>query len=201
MVCHLREIVRIRFPTSHAHCRTFGEVAAGRIIERIILSLHQLPAAPLMSASVLVCTWAEARERSRAIRYSVFVEEQRVPVELEWDDMDAQSWHALAFAEDGTPVATGRLLPDGHIGRMAVLRVARGTGIGARVLDALLAKAAQLGYPELILNAQTHAAPFYARVGFERIGDEFEEAGIPHIEMRKRLLWAKRLSMNMRNPQ
>ena len=84
-------------------------------------------------------------------------------------------------------MATGRLLPDGHIGRMAVLRVARGTGMGASVLDALMAKAAELGYGELILNAQTHAAPFYARVGFEQVGEEFEEAGIPHIEMRKRL--------------
>ena len=140
-----------------------------------------------MSASVLVCTWEEARERSRAIRHSVFVEEQSVPVELEWDDMDAPSWHALAFAEDGTAVATGRLLPDGHIGRMAVLKAARGTGMGARVLDALMAKAAELGYPELILDAQTQAEPFYARVGFERLGDEFEQAGIPHIEMRKRL--------------
>ncbi|MGY3493213.1 MULTISPECIES: GNAT family N-acetyltransferase [unclassified Bradyrhizobium] len=141
-----------------------------------------------MSTSVLVCPWEEARERSRAIRYSVFVEEQRVPVELEWDDMDASSWHAPAFADDGAPLATGRLLPDGHIGRMAVLKAARGTGVGARVLDALMAKAAELGYPELILNAQTHAEPFYARVGFERIGAEFEEAGIPHIEMRKRLV-------------
>lgn len=137
--------------------------------------------------SVLVCHWDEARERARAIRYSVFVEEQGVPVELEWDDMDAPSWHALAFAADGTPVATGRLLPDGHIGRMAVLKVARGTGVGARVLDALMAKAAELGYPALILNAQTHAAPFYARVGFEQVGEEFEEAGIPHVEMRKRI--------------
>ncbi|WP_210215255.1 hypothetical protein [Bradyrhizobium sp. Leo121] len=66
----------------------------------------------LMSASVLVCTWEEVRERARAIRYGVFVEEQGVPEALEWDDMDAPSWHALAFAEDGTPVATGRLLPD-----------------------------------------------------------------------------------------
>jgi len=137
------------------------------------------------TAPVLVCQWDEARERARAIRYSVFVEEQGVPVELEWDDMDEPSWHALAFAADGTPVATGRLLPDGHIGRMAVLKVARGTGMGARVLDALMAKAAELGYAELILNAQTHAAPFYARVGFEQVGAEFEEAGIPHVEMRK----------------
>ncbi len=142
----------------------------------------------LMPASILVCTWEEVRERARAIRYGVFVEEQGVPEALEWDDMDAPSWHALAFAEDGTPVATGRLLPDGHIGRMAVLKAARGTGMGARVLDPLMAKAVELGYPELILNAQTHAEPFYARVGFERVGEEFEEAGIPHIEMRKRLV-------------
>lgn len=146
-----------------------------------------MSAATAPTESVLVCAWDDARERARAIRYTVFVEEQGVPVELEWDDMDAPSWHALAFAADGTPVATGRLLPDGHIGRMAVLKVARGTGMGARVLDALMAKAAELGYAELILNAQTHAAPFYARVGFEQVGDEFEEAGIPHVEMRKRI--------------
>ncbi|QOZ29874.1 Acetyltransferase [Bradyrhizobium ivorense] len=141
-----------------------------------------------MSASVLVCRWEEAQERAKSIRYSVFVEEQGVPVELEWDDKDATSWHALGFAEDGTPVATGRLLADGHIGRMAVLKPARGTGVGARVLDALMVKAAELGYPRLILNAQTHAAPFYARAGFEPVGEEFVEAGISHIEMRKRLV-------------
>lgn len=146
-----------------------------------------------MSTSVLICIWEDARERSGAIRYNVFVEEQGVPVELEWDDMDASSWHALAFVEDGTAVATGRLLPDGHIGRMAVLKMARGMGVGGRVLEALMAKAAELGYPELILNAQTHAERFYARAGFERCGDEFEEAGIPHIEMRKRLGQAERL--------
>lgn len=140
-----------------------------------------------MPASVLISTWEEARERARAVRISVFVREQGVPVELEWDDMDESSWHALAFAEDGTPVATGRLLPDGHIGRMAVLKAARGTGMGALVLDALMAKAAELGYGELILNAQTHAEPFYARVGFKRIGEEFDDVGIPHVEMRKRL--------------
>ena len=140
-----------------------------------------------MPATVLICPWSEARERARAIRYTVFVEEQGVPVELEWDKWDEPSWHALAFAEDGTPVATGRLLPDGHIGRMAVLKSARGTGVGALVLDALMKKAEELGYPELVLNAQSHAAPFYARVGFAQAGEEFEEAGIPHIEMRKRL--------------
>jgi len=140
-----------------------------------------------MTITIQLCTWAEARERARAIRYTVFVEEQGVPVELEWDEWDEPSWHALALAADGTPLATGRLLPDGHIGRMAVLAAARGTGVGARVLAALMDKAVELGYPELVLNAQTHAAPFYARAGFVQAGEEFEEAGIPHVEMRKRL--------------
>lgn len=140
-----------------------------------------------MPVSVLICPWSDARERARAVRYAVFVEEQGVPVELEWDEWDEPSWHALAVAEDGTVLATGRLLPDGHIGRMAVLQSARGTGVGAKVLDALMQKAAELGYPELVLNAQTHAMPFYARAGFAPVGEPFEEAGIPHMEMRKRL--------------
>jgi len=140
-----------------------------------------------MTVSIQLCPWSEARERARAIRYAVFVEEQGVPVELEWDEWDEPSWHALAVLPDGTAVATGRLLPDGHIGRMAVLLSARGTGVGARVLDALMEQAARLGYRELILSAQTHAAAFYTRAGFKQVGEEFEEAGIPHVEMRKRL--------------
>lgn len=139
------------------------------------------------AVTVNILPWSEARETARAIRYAVFVEEQGVPVELEWDDQDDVSWHALAMSANGEPLATGRLLPDGHIGRMAVLRTARGTGVGARVLDALVGKAGALGYRELILNAQTHAAPFYARAGFAQVGAEFEEAGIPHVEMRRTL--------------
>lgn len=140
-----------------------------------------------MPVTVQILPWSEARETARAIRYAVFVEEQGVPVELEWDDQDEPSWHAVALADDGTPVATGRLLPDGHIGRMAVLASARGTGVGATVLQALMGKAVELGYAELVLNAQTHAAPFYERAGFAVSGEPFEEAGIPHVEMRKRL--------------
>lgn len=140
-----------------------------------------------MPVTVQILPWSEARDTARAIRYAVFVEEQGVPVELEWDDQDEPSWHAVALADDGTPVATGRLLPDGHIGRMAVLASARGTGVGATVLQALMGKAVELGYAELVLNAQTHAAPFYERAGFAASGEPFEEAGIPHVEMRKRL--------------
>ncbi|MDE2202499.1 MAG: GNAT family N-acetyltransferase [Burkholderiaceae bacterium] len=134
---------------------------------------------------VEISRWDAVREDARAIRYDVFVIEQNVPVELEWDAWDDQCWHALARDTAGRPVATGRLLPDGHIGRMAVRKEARGTGVGARVLEALIGKAQSLGYPELILNAQTHAMPFYARAGFTPEGEAFEEAGIPHRTMRR----------------
>ncbi|WP_439891076.1 GNAT family N-acetyltransferase [Ralstonia sp. 25C] len=137
------------------------------------------------AAAITVDRWDAVREDARAIRYDVFVIEQGVPVELEWDEWDDQCWHALARDAAGRSVATGRLLPDGHIGRMAVRKEARGTGVGARVLEALISKAQALGYPELVLNAQTHAMPFYARVGFVPEGDEFEEAGIPHRTMRR----------------
>ena len=136
-------------------------------------------------AGVVVARWDAVREEARAIRYDVFVIEQGVPVELEWDEWDDECWHALAHDTAGRAVATGRLLPDGHIGRMAVRKEARGTGVGARVLEALIDKAQSLGYPELILNAQTHAMPFYSRAGFAAEGEEFEEAGIPHRTMRR----------------
>lgn len=131
--------------------------------------------------------WDTLREGARKVRYEVFVIEQKVPIELEWDDMDAQCVHALVSDESGTPLATGRLLPDGHIGRMAVLEQARGAGLGGRILEALIAAACERGDSAVMLNAQTHAEPFYARFGFERDGEEFMEAGIPHIAMRRHL--------------
>lgn len=130
--------------------------------------------------------WGSLREHARAVRYDVFVVEQQVPVELEWDDMDAVSWHAVAYDAEGTAVGTGRLLPDGHIGRMAVLKSARGASVGGAILEGLMAKAAELGYGELILNSQTEAMPFYARHGFVPEGNEFMEAGIPHRVMRRK---------------
>ena len=140
-----------------------------------------------MPVTVLICPWSEARERARAIRYTVFVEEQGVPVELEWDDWDEPSWHALALAEDGTPVATGRLLPDGHIGRMAVLAPWRGRGVGSRLLESLIEAARRRGDLRIVLSAQVHAVPFYERHGFRTEGAVYEEAGIPHQAMRRKL--------------
>jgi predicted GNAT family N-acyltransferase len=100
------------------------------------------------------------------------------------DEKDAVCLHAVAYDASGAPVGTGRLLPDGHVGRMAVMKQARGTGIGSALLRGLMAHARERGHPEVLLSAQTHAAPFYAAHGFTQAGDEFYEAGIPHIEMR-----------------
>lgn len=132
---------------------------------------------------VTVGDWASQQALSQPIRMEVFVQEQNVPAELEMDQMDALCLHAIAFNAAGEAVGTGRLLPDGHIGRMAVRKVARGTGVGGLLLQALMAQAHARGDRVLALSAQTHAAPFYQRHGFVVEGDEFYEAGIAHINM------------------
>jgi predicted GNAT family N-acyltransferase len=136
-----------------------------------------------MNPRLVIGDWDSVREHAQALRIEVFVVEQGVPVELEWDEADEVSLHAVAYDDEGQPVATGRLLPDGHIGRMAVRKSARGQGIGAEVLSALLAEAQRLGYGELVLHAQTHAKGFYLKHGFAQNGGEFMEAGIPHVRM------------------
>jgi predicted GNAT family N-acyltransferase len=131
--------------------------------------------------------WDELRAFAAPIRFAVFVEEQKVPAEIEIDDQDSLSLHALAFDALGEPVATGRLLPDGHIGRMAVVRRARGSGVGTAVLRALMEAARARGHGDVVLSAQTHAVPFYARLGFVAEGEVYDDAGIPHVDMRRAL--------------
>eukprot|EP01133_Synstelium_polycarpum_P022141 gene22141-26572_t len=128
--------------------------------------------------------WATLGPHATAIRFEVFVDEQKVPAEIELDDMDAVCLHAVAYDDAGNPVGTGRLLPDGHIGRMAVRQPGRGTGVGGAILTLLMDKARERGDAAVVLNAQTVAAPFYARHGFVQQGEQFEEAGIAHVEMR-----------------
>jgi len=127
-------------------------------------------------------SWERARELASPIRFQVFVREQRVPAEIELDDMDAPSLHAIAF-ENEKPIGTGRLLPDGHIGRMAILKEWRRRGIGAAILKALIDAAERRGDREIALSAQLHAVEFYRTHGFEPVGDVYEEAGIPHQAM------------------
>jgi predicted GNAT family N-acyltransferase len=134
-----------------------------------------------------LCSWEKARSQATRIRFAVFVEEQKVPAEIEMDEHDALCVHALAYAQDGRAVGTGRLLPDAHIGRMAVLKDWRGRGVGTAILDALIAEARRRGDPEVALSAQTHALGFYLRHGFSAEGAVYEEASIPHQAMRKAL--------------
>ncbi len=121
----------------------------------------------------------------RMIRRAVFIVEQGVPEALEWDAHDAVSAHWLAVLADGSPVGCARLLPDGHIGRMAVLPAWRRQGIGRALLDAALTRARSHGMHRVQLSAQTHATGFYLRAGFIPVGEVYEEAGIPHIAMHK----------------
>lgn len=133
-------------------------------------------------------SWSEAGDQLRAIRTAVFVDEQHVAVDLEWDDLDVQSLHVVAESAAGEAIGTGRLLPDGHIGRMAVLRPWRGRGVGRALLLELLAAAGDGGFASVALNAQTRAIDFYARFGFEVVSGEFMDAGIPHRTMRVQLI-------------
>jgi predicted GNAT family N-acyltransferase len=137
----------------------------------------------LADLAVRVGDWASLGEHARAVRLAVFVEEQGIAPELELDDRDRTALHAVAFDAAGIPVATGRLLPNAHIGRMAVIGALRGRGVGAAILRALVAIAGARGEREVRLHAQRDAVPFYERAGFVAIGEEYLEAGIAHRTM------------------
>ncbi|MDB5810015.1 MAG: GCN5-related N-acetyltransferase [Betaproteobacteria bacterium] len=128
--------------------------------------------------------WSEAIDALRAIRTKVFVDEQHVPQALEWDGLDDECLHVVAETASREAIGTGRLLPDGHIGRMAVMPAWRGKGVGRMLLTELTAAAAEHGHTEVVLSAQTHAIGFYQRSGFEVISEEYLDAGIPHRTMR-----------------
>jgi len=130
--------------------------------------------------------WQSARRHAAPIRFEVFVSEQGVPADIELDDMDARSIHGVAFEGDKA-IGTARLLPDGHIGRMAVLKACRGRGVGGFLLKKLIDKAKEQGNLEVVLSAQVHAVPFYLRHGFRCEGPVYEEAGIAHQAMRRGL--------------
>lgn len=129
--------------------------------------------------------WASLGADAAKVRYQVFVVEQNVPVSIERDVHDGECVHVVAYDERGRAIGTGRLLPDGHIGRMAVLPTWRGKGVGSKMLQALVAAARQQNYAEVVLSAQVHARAFYEHHGFVAEGLPYEEAGIEHILMRQ----------------
>ena len=143
-----------------------------------------------LAFSVQTVQWPARVTDLQAIRRAVFVVEQHVPEAEEWDAFDVSSQHVLATAH-GVPavgIGTGRLLPDGHIGRMAVIQSWRGRGVGRALLAALLVLAHQSKLSQVVLHAQTHAIKFYEKQGFTVCGPEFMEAGIAHRKMRLTLI-------------
>jgi predicted GNAT family N-acyltransferase len=131
---------------------------------------------------VRVADWLKDNSDLRRIREAVFIAEQAVTPELEWDNDDADAVHFLAQEGDFS-VGTARLLPDGHIGRVAVLKDWRGMKVGDALMRAAIAEAERRGLQQQALSAQVHATAFYERLGFRVVSEEFLEAGIPHVDM------------------
>ncbi|MCI0508077.1 MAG: GNAT family N-acetyltransferase [Gammaproteobacteria bacterium] len=129
-------------------------------------------------------SWEESKRELIRIRTVVFINEQLVPPELEWDGYDQNCWQVIARTTDGESIGTGRMLYDGHIGRMAVLPQYRKTGVGSALLSELINIARLQGINEVFLHAQIRAVVFYQKAGFVITSDEFMDAGIPHVAMR-----------------
>ena len=132
--------------------------------------------------TILIANWLVDGCELRLIREIVFINEQQVPVELEWDEFDYSCIHVLAVS-DGKPIGTARCLTNGHIGRMAVLREWREKGVGSALLHRLLEEIKSQRMQQATLNAQIGAVGFYRKSGFQVAGKEFMEAGIPHVKM------------------
>lgn len=142
---------------------------------------------PEAEITVITGSWQDLGEPAQTVRHAVFVAEQGIPADLERDPADAGCIHVLARDGAGQALGTGRLLPLGDgvmkLGRLAVLASQRGRGVGQALLDALLKAARAQGAREVVLHAQQSAASFYLAAGFQPRGEEFMEAGIPHLEM------------------
>lgn len=127
--------------------------------------------------------WPQDEDAMRRLRTRVFVYEQKVPAEVEWDGRDPQCLHVVAESANGDVIGTARVLPTGQIGRMAVAAEWRGRGVGSALLEALMALAREHGIGEFFLHAQATAVPFYESRGFRAVGEAFLEAGIVHRRM------------------
>ncbi len=154
----------------------------------------------MMNISIKSTDWSSGSAALRDVRTQVFVEEQSVPIELEWDDKDETASHWLAFEND-KPIGTVRMLSDGHIGRMAVLKEYRGQGIGLHLLQAAINAAKEKNLYEVYLYSQTQAVDFYRQEGFIAHGEEFLDANIPHRTMRLKLAEKRLLGVHAGNFQ
>lgn len=144
------------------------------------LAMNRPPAYRIVDAD-----WSREQSGIREVRHAVFVEEQGIPESLEWDGRDADCRHVLALAGDAGVIATGRLMADGRIGRMAVLPAWRGCGVGSALLERLTQLALRGAVRQVYVHAQLEVAGFYRRAGFRLAGEPFVTAGITHAEMTK----------------
>lgn len=135
---------------------------------------------------MIVSDFNEQLQAIREVRTAVFLVEQSIPPELEYDEHDLTCRHAVAYCQQ-TPVATGRLdiHQDGKVGRVAVLKAFRRQGFGSQIMHALETEALKLGLKRIWFHSQVSAIPFYRSLGYQVIGEEFQEAGIPHRKMEK----------------
>jgi predicted GNAT family N-acyltransferase len=140
-----------------------------------------------MEFTIHPVTWHDGEPLLRQVREAVFMREQGVSAELEWDGLDENSHHVLALSNAGQAIGCGRILPNAHIGRIAVLKEWRCRKVGTAILEGLLAYAKSRHYPEVDLDAQVQALPFYRRFGFVEEGEVFMDAGIPHRKIRMKL--------------
>ena len=143
---------------------------------------------PEINSSVRIATWQQDQRVIQLLREQIFIVEQQVPIALEWDGLDANCIHVLAILDAEHAIGTARLHINegshiGHIGRMCVLPAYRHSGVATSLLRLLLDQASQLSLKGFQLNAQTYITPFYEKFGFVCDGDEFMDAGIPHLHM------------------
>jgi predicted GNAT family N-acyltransferase len=141
---------------------------------------------PETNIKIRIADWEKDKEKLSTIRTLVFIKEQNVPEEMEWDEFDSSSTHFIAFEKDQA-IACARLKPDGQIGRMAVLAEYRNKGNGKKLLQFVLQSSAELNFKTVYLHAQVTAVPFYEKQGFIAKGDVFYEANIPHREMLRKI--------------
>lgn len=137
----------------------------------------------IKSAKVRLATWVQDADSIKRVRLAVFVAEQKVPLELEFDGLDEHCKHWLALDAGGCAVGTARMLADGHIGRMAVLAANRQQGVGSQIMKDIINIAKETGFKRLQLHAQITAMPFYSRLGFVAYGEQFMDADMSHIAM------------------
>lgn len=183
----MRRYIYLHGSPDTAEMGTPGSIGCVRMRNRDIMELFDrvgpYTRVDIVEYGIEEGNWATLGSAAGPVREAVFVREQGVPREMEYDEADPVSLHVLARGPDGGAIGTGRLLPDGHVGRMAVLPEWRGQGVGAALLCRLMEAAGRRGLARLVLHAQTSAADFYARFGFVPEGETFMEAGIPHVLM------------------